>query len=300
MDNNKFSFEQVKPSTDIVMVDPFEGVTGAGDVFVDSVVETSKKEVAELNQRTFDWHLKRMFRFTGSQIDNLLSAGRADKKRGITAGHPLTIWGKTALSVIREKKTLWTMTDEGRADYVLQQMQKDFYPTRWGNDNEPIARKAYCEKTGYKVKETGFSVNAKCDYHGGSFDGEVVKNGKTIGIIEIKCPYDPIKHDLNLDLMTDIDNMRLESGDDRWFDVHHDYYGQIQSNIETAGVDWCDFVSFDPRQSDKYKLAIIRVYRDEIYCENMMDRVHKAKKIFDMAINGMSINQACVEVEQLQ
>lgn len=289
------------------IVNPFSGITGAGAVFIENAVETNKKETVESMQRTFEWHLERMFRFTGSQIDALLCSGRVDKKRGINAGHPLTVWGKTALNVIREKKTLWTMTEEGRAEYVHQQMSKEFRQTVWGNENEPFARELYQERTGLKVKEVGFMVNPKCDYHGGSFDGEIIgtvydpscpeEGNRTKGIIEIKSPFDPMKHDANLDLMNEVASKRLETGDPKWFDVHHDYYGQIQSNIETAHADWCDFVSFDPRQNEKNRIAIIRIYRDALFCETMMNRIHKAKLIFDLAIAGMTINAACIEVE---
>ncbi len=237
----------------------------------------------EMEQRTFEWFLNRIDKFTGSKIPDLMKQGRAKGEE----------WGETAKGVILEMATLQTMTEEGRAEYIYQQMKKDFVQTRHGNENEPIARQAYCELTGYVVDVTGFTVNPRCPYHGGSFDGEVkelgasfVRRGIENGIIEIKCPFDPVKHIQNLNLM--------RTG----LDVKHEYYGQIQSNIETAGAAWCDFVSFDPRQDESHRLVVIRVYRDEIYIEAMMDRIHQAKRILDLYLDGESMEEAIFNSKQ--
>jgi hypothetical protein len=80
--------------------------------------------------------------------------------------------------------------------------------------------------------------------------------------------------------------------------VKHEYYGQIQANIEVAGVQWCDFVSYDPRCKPEYQLVIIRVSRDQIYIDAMLDRIHKAKRILDGYMAGRSIDEMCLEVEQ--
>lgn len=257
-------------------------------------IQTEKNSATtELEQRTFEWHLKRMFLFTGSRIPALMKQGRGKGE----------LWGATALGVINEMYTLRCMTDEGRAMYIAEQMRKDFVQTRWGNENEAIARQLYEEKTGYKVVVTGFTVNPTCEFHGGSFDGEVqnakpmaVDKGKTYGgvktleitngtgIIEIKCPFDPMKHMDNYDLALN------------GLTPDHDYYPQIQSNIETAKADWCDFISFDPRQGEEHRLVIIRVLRDEFFIEGMMNRIRDAKKIFDLRMAGVSVKDAVKEV----
>ena len=135
-----------------------------------------------------------------------------------------------------EMAALSTMTEAGKIEYVKQELAKDYRATAWGNENEPEAREAYRLKTGYDVRETGFMVNPHCVFHGGSFDGEVLENGERVGIIEIKCPYNPVIHAQNANLK--------RTG----LSASHAYYPQIQSNIEVAGIQWCDFVSFDPRQ----------------------------------------------------
>ena len=107
------------------------------------------------------------------------------------------------------------------------------------------------------------------------------------GIIEIKCPADPVKHMKNR-------NLKLSGG----INQGYEYYGQIQANIEVAGVEWCDFVSYDPRCKPEYQLVIIRVMRDDLYISAMLERIHKAKRILDGYMSGRSLDEMVNEVEQ--
>jgi len=240
-------------------------------------------EYEELKQRTVEWYLARWDKFTGSNIPDLMKSGRAKGEE----------WGETAKGVILQIAAYQSMTDEGREMYSIEQMYKDFPQTRWGNKYEPEARTAYAEATGYIVKECGFRVHPEILYFGGSFDGEVTGYQNpdsdsivgTHGIIEIKCPADPIKHLKNRDLS-------LSGG----ITVKHEYYGQIQANIEVAGVNWCDFVSYDPRCKTEYKLVIIRVMRDQIYIDAVLNRVHQGKAILDAYMSGTGMDQAIREL----
>jgi hypothetical protein len=103
------------------------------------------------------------------------------------------------------------------------------------------------------------------------------------GIIEIKCPFDPIKHMKNFALTI--------------IDMSHEYYGQIQSNIESSKADWCDFVSFDPRQSEPYRIKVIRVFRDQFYIDAMITRIKHADAILQRLKLGAGMNEAVKEIE---
>lgn len=252
-------------------------------------------EHEELKQRTIEWYLERWDKFTGSNIPDLMKSGRGKGEE----------WGETAKGVILQIAAYQSMTDEGREMYSIEQMYKDFPQTRWGNKYEPEARAEYARATGYIVKECGFRVHPQIPYFGGSFDGEVVgyqrdgagneladtldepMNAHGVnssmgvnGIIEIKCPADPIKHLKNRDLS-------LSGG----ITVKHEYYGQIQGNIEVAGVNWCDFVSYDPRCKEEYRLVIIRVMRDQIYIYAVLARVREGKRILDGYMAGTSMDE---------
>lgn len=262
-------------------------------------IESEKvSDTEQMKQRSIEWFLHRWDKFTGSRIPDLMKQGRAKGE----------LWGETARGIILEIASYQTMTDEGREMVAIEQMYKEFRPTNWGHQYEPEARVKYAEATGYMVNEVGFKVHDTIQYLGGSFDGEVSRHwvdeidvstrvsGKVYeyvhrserGILEIKCPYDPIRHCKNRD---------LSQGEG--VTIKHDYYGQIQCNIEVAGVQWCDFVSYDPRCKPEFQLVVIRVMRDQIYIDAMLDRVHKAKRILDGYMAGRSMDEMCQEVEQV-
>jgi hypothetical protein len=77
---------------------------------------------------------------------------------------------------------------------------------------------------------------------GGSPDGLV----NDTGIVEVKCPHNTIQH-----LKTLVAN-----------EMPAEHIAQVQGNIWIADVDWCDFISFDPRCDDSTRLVIKRIYRD--------------------------------------
>lgn len=118
-----------------------------------------------------------------------------------------------------------------------------------GNDNEPIAREIYQNITGFTIKQSGFWYieNEKL---GGSVDGEPEED--TSGIIEIKnvIPAEQIR--------------LLTTGK-----IKGEYLKQINTNLYIREKQWCDFVSVslgdeeNGELPDKYKVKIIRVFRDE-------------------------------------
>ena len=282
------------------MKNPFEDFEKSIEQNIPAPSELELSE-NEMRQRTIDWYLARWDKFTGSRIPDLMTQGRGKNN----------LWGQTAKNVILELAAYATMTPEGKEQWAIEQIYKDFRPTKWGTEHEPEARELYAEKTGYHVAETGFQVHPAFGYIGGSFDGEVGHYEKidvtTIidassglqkyadgpfymtGIIEIKCPYNPLNHMNNMDL--------LHNGG---IDASHTYYGQIQNNIEVAGVEWCDFISYDPRQDDKHKIVIIRVKRDQIYIDAMMDRIHKAQFAKNQYLNGESLDNALKFAEEME
>lgn len=295
---NKIIRGEVDNAYEFGKSNPFSDLADFSAITIDS---EKVSDTEQMKQRSIEWFLHRWDKFTGSRIPDLMKQGRAKGE----------LWGETARGIILEIASYQTMTDEGREMVAIEQMFKEFRPTNWGNQYEPEARAKYAEMTGYAVNEVGFKVHESIPYLGGSFDGEVrrewidnievtskIDMGRIIdmapvmrsesGILEIKCPYDPIRHCKNRD---------LSQGEG--VTIKHDYYGQIQCNIEVAGVQWCDFVSYDPRCKPEFQLVIIRVMRDQIYIDAMLNRVHKAKRILDGYMAGKSMNDVCVEVEQI-
>lgn len=123
---------------------------------------------------------------------------------------------------------------------------------KWGTETEPQARSMYELHSGLEVKEVAFiELN---EFVGMSPDGLVGDDG----LLEIKCP-------------TTTTQIKRALSDD----YAADYKAQIQMQLWVSGRDWCDFISFDPRlYCDAYCL-IQRVERDEVYIEDMKNRVDK-------------------------
>ena len=129
----------------------------------------------------------------------------------------------------------------------------------WGNDNEPLARMIYAERTFRDVRITEFSVSDTHPYVGGTMDGLVGK----VGGIEIKCPYNPSEHLANI-----IDRKQIKQ-----------YTPQMQGYMWIFGLEWIDFISFDPRMPEPYDLVIERVERDEPYIGQLIERCELAFEI---------------------
>lgn len=122
------------------------------------------------------------------------------------------------------------------APYVNDDMQR-------GIDLEPQAFALYEALTGRLVDRTGFLSHLDL-MAGCSLDGHV---GDFEGLIEIKCPRSA----------NHLTNLRAKG-------VPAKYLPQIRHNLWITGAAWCDFVSFDPRWPEEYRLHIARVLRDDV------------------------------------
>jgi hypothetical protein len=112
---------------------------------------------------------------------------------------------------------------------------------RWGTEQEPFARQAYCERFGCEVYETSFVDHPEIAMAGASPDGLVGNDG----LVEIKAPQ----------TATHLDTLLGGVIPDR-------YVVQMQWQMACTGREWCDFVSFDPRLPPAMRLYVERVPRD--------------------------------------
>jgi hypothetical protein len=224
------------------------------------------ENLGDLKQGSKVWFNMRLGKFTGSKIPDLMRRGRGKEE-----------WGATSLSVIKRVFVERDLSDIGKELYIDELFNKRFRQTEWGNKYESYAREEYQKELGFEVVETCFEIHPKFPFIGGSFDGRIVKPKKG-GIIEIKCPYDVLVHENNTSL--DEDSMKNTS-----------YYPQIQCNIDIAGVDFCDFISYDPRRVNK-KIHIVRVKRDNDFISDFLLRAVDAENIIDYMDIGISAEEA--------
>lgn len=140
--------------------------------------------------------------------------------------------------------------------------------TGWGHDCEPSAISAYEEKY-HDVEQTGFieHCNDKLSSRVGcSPDGLICD---TFGIIEIKCPFNSINH-LNSALA-----------------MPEKHMAQVQGNMWVTDTHWCDFISFDPRMPEPYKMIVHKILKDEKYWYTLEGEVYKFLEEFEAKLKSI-------------
>lgn len=113
----------------------------------------------------------------------------------------------------------------------------------WGTDLEPVAIEHYEKMTGVKVEKASFIPVG--DHYGGSPDGLIAPEG----IIEVKCPFKSANH---------FKHGMINSAE-KFKKIAPNYYYQCISNMICAEAKWCDFISFDPRVNEDFKMFIFRL-----------------------------------------
>lgn len=231
----------------------FDDIIQSASAAVDAATPEHVQREREEEQKTKAWFEARLGFFNASELPKMMTKGRGKDE----------VWGATARAVIDKVIVERSMTPEGREMYVAELMAKEFRPTRWGNEHEPAARAALSEFIGEEIQEVGSEIHPQIAYFRGSADG-ITESGIPV---EIKCPYDPIKHQANLHL--------VRTG----IDLKHEYYAQIQSHMMIHGADKCYFASYDPRRAAPDNLAVIEVERDEVYIAAIKERLEAAEGI---------------------
>lgn len=114
----------------------------------------------------------------------------------------------------------------------------------WGTDVEQPCHDTYTLLAGQMITKSGFIQHPKFSFIGCSPDGLVGADGG----IESKCPFNEAVH-----VQTWLEGMPDE------------HIAQVQGCMFVTDRKWWDFLSFDPRQDEPYRLYIQRIHRDEAY-----------------------------------
>ena len=175
------------------------------------------------------WKAERAGRWTASRFAGLIAA---DKK----TGKPLKSRADAIWNCVVERMTGQPADSAG--GFALQ----------WGTEVEPAAREAFELETGKVVQQAGFMVHPQYSFAGASPDGLI---GDDEGL-ELKSPYSSSVH-----------LSRFIEG------VPSEYLIQIHGCMWVTGRAWWDFVSYDPRQQEKFRILKIRVNRDEEFIRKL-------------------------------
>lgn len=233
------------------MTNPFIDLEMAAKEAAQAAAPAHIVEQQEADQKTYEWFKSRMGFFNASEMCDLMKQGRGKGE----------LWGTKAMDIVEKVIIERSLTDEGMELYIQEMMYKEFRPTSWGNKYEPEARAAVSASIGQTIYEVCSHIHPDIPYFRGSADGLTID-----GIpVEIKCPYNVLKHQANLRLMRD------------GLTEKHEYYAQIQSHMMIHDADKCYFASYDPRRTKADQLALITVPRDEVYIAALRSRLEEAE-----------------------
>jgi len=157
------------------------------------------------------------------------------------------MWGQTAL----------TYADELAMNLIGVETPDISAPAlEHGNELEPFAIQAYEMENFVEVVKVDEPIHhSELDYVCGTMDGLV----STDGIIEIKCPFNPLNHFKNI--------MEAEQYEKL-------YKWQIQGYLWITGRQWADFVSFHTHEAwGDNQLFAHRIERDEDIIQQLQERV---------------------------
>jgi hypothetical protein len=187
--------------------------------------------VIDVEQRSVDWFAARCGCVTSSRAADVISF---NKPRSKTAA-PLESAKRKAYRAEKVVERLTGRTQEDR-DFTPAYLQR-------GVDMEASAIRAYEAETGTLVRRSGFLKLANGMPVGASLDGYV---GDYEGIVEVKCPQLHTHYGY------------IMSG------PPPDYLAQITHQLFVTGAAWCDFVSYDDRFPEAYRLLVVRVPRTTV------------------------------------
>jgi len=186
-----------------------------------------------MQQNTPEWLNERAGKINGSEMCDVMAFAM---KSGVRTDKPLKARTDLVAKIVGE-----ILTGEPAPQSKSKSMD-------WGHDVEKAARRAYEAMTGEIVELVASVTHPRLPYVRCSPDGRIGTNGG----IQIKCPANPVVH-----ITTLRDGMPIE------------HLPQVQAEIAIQGLEWIDFVSFDPRMPERIRLFVQRVYPDKEFIAQM-------------------------------
>lgn len=218
-------------------------------------------------QHTADWYRARLGHITGSEVGNIINAGRGTDftQTGYTYLYRVASERELSERVLADDDFLWAYIDDTHA--TTWAMQR-------GSENEEKARALYKKQTGSTLRETGSCRHPEIEGFASSPDGLVDDDG----CLEIKCPT-PAKYEQYRAEIYDAETLRK---------VMPVYFWQCVSHMAVTGRVWCDFVCYSLYHREP--LHIVRIEREMMAEAKLLERVRSALKAVDEIV-GKSLGR---------
>jgi putative phage-type endonuclease len=139
-----------------------------------------------------------------------------------------------------------------------------------GIDTEDMARKEYSEIVWDDVVEAPFVKHPRIERSGASPDALVGIEG----LLEVKCPT-TVTHVLTL----------------RENKMPEDHNYQVQWQMACTGRKYCDFMSYDPRLPEQYRIYLERIDRDDLFIAQLEEIVVNFLKEVDEEIKKLEASE---------
>lgn len=215
-------------------------------------------------QRTSDWYLARMGKFTASKIECLMKPTDVKKGTFDTDTCKSYIYLTAGERQVAEK--LKDADEETITNYMRVQHPSS-KAMDWGTEHEPQARRFFEFAMGVDVEECGSMAKDERPWLSASPDGIIDKDT----LIEIKCP----NVETYMRYVAEISNA------DTLRASKPEYYWQIQCQMYVTDAKKCWFVVYHPLIGEHHVL-IERVQTD---IDTMLERADRAWEI----VNSLNI-----------
>ena len=164
---------------------------------------------------------------------------------------------------IRKTKTVESLVNE-----MLNPVRIETAATRYGKDNESVAKEQYQHLFKYSVKNVGVIVSKSQPWLCASLDGFVVQNNNISKIVEFKCPYSCRNVPIVDYVAKKCNVIYLQfEGDIVQLKKSAMYYTQCQSQMYVSGVDTCDLFIYSPVENGSFCLV---VHRNETFIKQVI------------------------------
>jgi len=191
---------------------------------------------------------KRIGLITASKAYDVMAKGKGDHLFGQMAQTYADELAMDRIGVKQDNFTTWQM--------------------EWGIEHEPDARKIYKDSRDVEVALPGFIIHPNYDFIGCTPDGYVVSETDE-GLLEIKCPQAKAHFDY------------LRNG------IPPKYMAQVQFQMMVCELDWCDFMTFNPKFPDELKAKVYRIEADKEYQADLLDRCIELNKLVEQIMEGV-------------